>query len=76
MIAAPLTIASPDPELLGATLNIMLVKESHADVTTTINGVESPMRIFVFHPTIPQYPNACVTLPDPLLSHINSTARP
>ncbi|KKY29965.1 putative dienelactone hydrolase [Diaporthe ampelina] len=36
----------------------MLITESHADVTTTVNGVESPMRIFVFHPTIPQYPNA------------------
>ncbi|KUI53223.1 Putative carboxymethylenebutenolidase [Cytospora mali] len=36
----------------------MLIKEFHADVTTTVNGVESPMRIFVFHPTIPQYPNA------------------
>ncbi|KAJ0107308.1 hypothetical protein N8I77_006552 [Diaporthe amygdali] len=36
----------------------MLIKESHADVTTTVNGVESSMRIFVFHPTIPQYPNA------------------
>ncbi|TLD25097.1 hypothetical protein PspLS_05743 [Pyricularia sp. CBS 133598] len=36
----------------------MLIKESHADVQTTVNGVESTMRIFVFHPTIPQYPNA------------------
>lgn len=36
----------------------MLIKESHVDVTTTVNGVESSMRIFVFHPTIPQYPNA------------------
>ncbi|CAN8104044.1 unnamed protein product [Discula destructiva] len=36
----------------------MLIKESHADVTTTVNGVESSMRIFLFHPTIPQYPNA------------------
>ncbi|KAI6290161.1 hypothetical protein MCOR14_009109 [Pyricularia oryzae] len=38
--------------------NKMLIKESHADVQTTVNGVESTMRIFVFHPTIPQYPNA------------------
>lgn len=36
----------------------MLIKEFHADVTTTVNGAESPMRVFVFHPTIPQYPNA------------------
>lgn len=36
----------------------MLIKESHADVATTVDGVESSMRIFVFHPTIPQYPNA------------------
>ncbi|POS70313.1 dienelactone hydrolase family protein [Diaporthe helianthi] len=36
----------------------MLIKESHADVTTTVDGVESSMRIFVFHPTIPQYPGA------------------
>lgn len=40
----------------------MLIKEYHADVTTTVNGVESSMRIFVFHPTIPQFPNAFVTL--------------
>ena len=42
----------------------MLIKESHADVTTTVNGVESSMRLFIFHPTIPQYPNAyaCVLL--------------
>lgn len=40
----------------------MLIKESHADVTTTVGGVESSMRIFVFHPNIPQYPNACVLL--------------
>ncbi|KAK7746760.1 hypothetical protein SLS53_001948 [Cytospora paraplurivora] len=36
----------------------MLIKEFHADVTTTVNGAESSMRVFVFHPTIPQYPNA------------------
>ncbi|KAL8282579.1 hypothetical protein RB600_005833 [Gaeumannomyces tritici] len=37
----------------------MLIQESHADVKTSFNGVESTMRIFLFHPTIPQYPNAC-----------------
>ncbi|KLU81003.1 dienelactone hydrolase [Magnaporthiopsis poae ATCC 64411] len=36
----------------------MLIQESHADVKTSVNGVESTMRIFLFHPTIPQYPNA------------------
>ncbi|KAH8892491.1 alpha/beta-hydrolase [Thozetella sp. PMI_491] len=36
----------------------MLIKESHADVQTTANGKETSMRIFVFHPTIPGYPNA------------------
>ncbi|PSR80040.1 Alpha/Beta hydrolase protein [Coniella lustricola] len=36
----------------------MLIKEYHADVTTTVNSVDSSMRIFVFHPTIPGYPNA------------------
>ncbi|AEO61321.1 hypothetical protein MYCTH_2135843 [Thermothelomyces thermophilus ATCC 42464] len=36
----------------------MLIKESFADVQTTANGKESSMRIFVFHPTIPGYPNA------------------
>ncbi|KAL2133452.1 hypothetical protein VTI74DRAFT_2338 [Chaetomium olivicolor] len=36
----------------------MLIKESYADVQTTANGKESPMRIFLFHPTIPGYPNA------------------
>ncbi|KAJ9149272.1 Dienelactone hydrolase [Pleurostoma richardsiae] len=36
----------------------MLIKESHADVKTSANGVESTMRIFLFHPTIPGYPNA------------------
>lgn len=41
----------------------MLIKESHTDVTTTVNGVESSMRIFVFHPTIPQYPNAYACAP-------------
>lgn len=38
----------------------MLIKETHADVTTTVNGAESPMRIFLFHPTVPQYPQAYV----------------
>ncbi|KAK3944470.1 putative Carboxymethylenebutenolidase [Diplogelasinospora grovesii] len=36
----------------------MLVKESHADVQTSANGKETTMRIFLFHPTIPGYPNA------------------
>ncbi|KAG5663824.1 hypothetical protein KAF25_006409 [Fusarium avenaceum] len=36
----------------------MLIKESHVDVPTTANGKDSSMRIFVFHPTIPGYPNA------------------
>ncbi|KAI3327576.1 dienelactone hydrolase [Xylariaceae sp. AK1471] len=36
----------------------MLIKESHADVQTKVDGKETSMRIFVFHPTIPQYPNA------------------
>lgn len=36
----------------------MLIKESHADVTTTVNGAESSMRIFTFSPVVPQYPNA------------------
>jgi carboxymethylenebutenolidase len=36
----------------------MLIQESHADVQTTANGKESTMRIFLFHPTIPGYPNA------------------
>lgn len=36
----------------------MLLKESYTDVQTTVDGKESSMRIFLFHPTIPQYPNA------------------
>ncbi|GAB1313642.1 Dienelactone hydrolase domain-containing protein [Madurella fahalii] len=36
----------------------MLIKESYADVQTSANGKESSMRIFLFHPTIPGYPNA------------------
>jgi carboxymethylenebutenolidase len=39
----------------------MLIKESHADVQVSAKGGDgqpSPMRIFVFHPTIAGYPNA------------------
>ncbi|KAJ2955713.1 hypothetical protein NQ176_g11379 [Zarea fungicola] len=36
----------------------MLIQESHVDVKTTANGKDSTMRIFVFHPIIPGYPNA------------------
>ncbi|KAI9901759.1 hypothetical protein N3K66_003576 [Trichothecium roseum] len=36
----------------------MLLQETHADVVTTLDGKESTMRIFLFHPTIPGYPNA------------------
>ncbi|KAK0625981.1 Alpha/Beta hydrolase protein [Immersiella caudata] len=36
----------------------MLIQESHADVQTATNGKTTSMRIFVFHPTIPGYPNA------------------
>ncbi|KAL1864385.1 hypothetical protein VTK73DRAFT_5928 [Phialemonium thermophilum] len=36
----------------------MLIKESHADVRTVTQGKESTMRVFLFHPTIPGYPNA------------------
>ncbi|KAI5926081.1 dienelactone hydrolase [Camillea tinctor] len=36
----------------------MLLNESHVDVQTTVGGKESSMRIFTFHPTIPQYPKA------------------
>lgn len=36
----------------------MLINESYADVQTTANGKTTSMRIFVFHPTIPGYPNA------------------
>ncbi|KAJ3473499.1 hypothetical protein NLG97_g10271 [Lecanicillium saksenae] len=39
-------------------LPIMLIQESHVDVKTTANGKESTMRIFVFHPVIPGFPNA------------------
>ncbi|KEZ46847.1 hypothetical protein SAPIO_CDS0164 [Scedosporium apiospermum] len=36
----------------------MLFTETHVDVTTVANGKETSMRIFVFTPTVPQYPNA------------------
>ncbi|KAM3482297.1 hypothetical protein MY8738_004023 [Beauveria namnaoensis] len=36
----------------------MLIQESHVDVKSTANGKESTMRIFVFHPAIPGFPNA------------------
>jgi carboxymethylenebutenolidase len=36
----------------------MLIKETHVDVQTSANGKESTMRIFLFHPTIPGYPEA------------------
>ncbi|KAI2625282.1 dienelactone hydrolase [Hypomontagnella submonticulosa] len=36
----------------------MHIKESYVDVQTNVEGKETSMRIFVFHPTIPQYPNA------------------
>ncbi|KAH6851312.1 Alpha/Beta hydrolase protein [Chaetomium sp. MPI-CAGE-AT-0009] len=36
----------------------MLIKESFADVQTIVDGKEGSMRIFLFHPTIPGYPNA------------------
>ncbi|CAH0001646.1 unnamed protein product [Clonostachys byssicola] len=36
----------------------MLITESFVDVQTVANGKESTMRIYVFHPTIPGYPNA------------------
>ncbi|KAI0455990.1 dienelactone hydrolase [Xylaria acuta] len=36
----------------------MLLNESHVDVQTNVDGKETSMRIFVFHPTVPQYPNA------------------
>ncbi|KAI0163419.1 dienelactone hydrolase [Pestalotiopsis sp. NC0098] len=36
----------------------MLIKESHADVQIKVDGKETSMRIFLFHPTIPGYPNA------------------
>ncbi|UNI20182.1 Carboxymethylenebutenolidase [Purpureocillium takamizusanense] len=36
----------------------MLIQESHVDVSVSANGKDSPMRIYVFHPTIPGYPKA------------------
>ncbi|KAF4964946.1 hypothetical protein F66182_18046, partial [Fusarium sp. NRRL 66182] len=36
----------------------MLIKESHIDVPTKAGGQDGSMRIYVFHPTIPGYPNA------------------
>ncbi|KAK6211970.1 hypothetical protein LQW54_005497 [Pestalotiopsis sp. IQ-011] len=36
----------------------MLIKESHADVQIKVDGKETSMRIFLFHPTISGYPNA------------------
>ncbi|EFQ29978.1 dienelactone hydrolase [Colletotrichum graminicola] len=36
----------------------MLIKESHVDVPTKADGKEGSMRIFLFHPSIPGYPNA------------------
>ncbi|KAI2473442.1 dienelactone hydrolase [Annulohypoxylon bovei var. microspora] len=36
----------------------MLINESEVDVQTNVDGKETSMRIFVFHPTISQYPNA------------------
>ncbi|KAK1828289.1 Alpha/Beta hydrolase protein [Podospora conica] len=36
----------------------MLIKESFADVQATVDGKTTSMRIFIFHPTIPGYPNA------------------
>ncbi|KAG0632837.1 Alpha/Beta hydrolase protein [Tuber brumale] len=34
----------------------MLIKETHQDVQTTVSG--TPMRIYLFHPSIPYYPHA------------------
>ncbi|RDW68286.1 alpha hydrolase-18 [Coleophoma crateriformis] len=36
----------------------MLIKEDHRDVPTKADGKDGSMRIFLFHPTIPGYPNA------------------
>ncbi|ROT43567.1 alpha/beta-hydrolase [Sodiomyces alkalinus F11] len=36
----------------------MLIQESYADVTTSADGKEGSMRIYLFHPAIPGYPNA------------------
>jgi len=51
----------------------MLIKETHKDVVTKADGKEGSMRIFLFHPTIPNYPNAYAfeLLPE-LLLHISN----
>ncbi|EPE33068.1 alpha/beta-Hydrolase [Glarea lozoyensis ATCC 20868] len=36
----------------------MIIKESHQDVATKADGKEGSMRIFLYHPVIPGYPNA------------------
>ncbi|KAI5864285.1 dienelactone hydrolase [Durotheca rogersii] len=36
----------------------MLINESYTDFQTTVDGKETTLRIFLFHPTIPQYPEA------------------
>ncbi|TAQ86322.1 hypothetical protein B7494_g5379 [Chlorociboria aeruginascens] len=36
----------------------MLIQETHTDVATKADGKEGSMRLFVFHPTVPNYPNA------------------
>ncbi|KAG7136844.1 putative carboxymethylenebutenolidase like protein [Verticillium longisporum] len=36
----------------------MLIKESYVDVATSADGKDGSMRIYVFHPSIPGYPNA------------------
>ncbi|ATZ49698.1 hypothetical protein BCIN_05g01120 [Botrytis cinerea B05.10] len=44
----------------------MLIQETHHDVPTKAGGKEGSMRIFLFHPTIPNYPHACVVHSIPL----------
>ena len=34
----------------------MLIRETHCDIQTTVSG--TPIRIYLFHPSIPNYPNA------------------
>ncbi|KAM0470702.1 hypothetical protein ACHAPX_009760 [Trichoderma viride] len=41
----------------------MLIQESHVDVETSVNGQNGSMRIFLFHPTVPGYPQASVIFP-------------
>ncbi|KAI2625468.1 dienelactone hydrolase [Xylaria nigripes] len=36
----------------------MLIIESHVDVHMSVDGKDTKMRIFLFHPSIPQYPHA------------------